>query len=344
MENTAPFDFELPAALIAQQPLPERSASRLLVSYRDGALTDRCMRELPGLLRPGDLVVVNDSRVLNARLAGRKESGASVELLLERIEAPDQALVQMRANRPARPGARILFADGSSAEVVGRELPFFRLRFSAPVLSLLERLGQVPLPPYIRRPDASSDRERYQTVYAREPGSVAAPTAGLHFDAPLLAALEQAGVGLGRLTLHVGAGTFRPVQPEQVASRRLHAEYLQVDEALCARVAATRAAGGRVVAVGTTVVRGLETAARGGELAPYAGETSLFLMPGDRFRVTSLLLTNFHLPGSSLLWLVAAFAGTARIAAAYQHAIDQAYRFFSYGDAMLLERADEAGA
>ena len=339
-----PFAFELPEELIAQAPLPERSASRLLHVGAEGSLDDRVMRAFPDLLRPGDLLVLNDTRVLHARLAARKTTGARVELLLERVLQPDLALMQMRSNRAARPGMRLLLEDGSEAEVTGREPPFFLLRFTEPVLAVLERLGHVPLPPYIRRPDAAADRDRYQTVYARAAGSVAAPTAGLHFDESLLAAVRTAGANIGYLTLHVGAGTFRPVQPGQIASRRLHAESLEVSPALCEAVARARAAGGRVIAVGTTVVRGLETAAQGGVLAPWQGETELFLMPGDRFRVVDAMLTNFHLPGSSLLLLVAAFAGTGPVAAAYRHAVAQRYRFFSYGDAMFLHRAALAGA
>jgi S-adenosylmethionine:tRNA ribosyltransferase-isomerase len=338
-----PFQFELPGELVAQAPLPERSASRLLHVCPDGGLEDRVMRTFPELLRPGDLLVLNDTRVLNARLAARKETGAAVELLLERVLQPDLALMQLRSNRSPRPGTRLLLEDGSAAEVTGREPPFFLLRFADPVLRVLERLGHVPLPPYIRRADVASDRERYQTVYARAAGSVAAPTAGLHFDEPLLAAVRAAGAAIGYLTLHVGAGTFRPVQPEQLASRRLHAEWLEVGPELCEAAARARAAGGRVIAVGTTAVRGLETAAQGGQLAPWQGETELFLMPGDRFRVVDAMLTNFHLPGSSLLLLVAAFAGAGRVGAAYRHAVAQRYRFFSYGDAMFLHRAAEAG-
>jgi len=337
-----PFAIDVPPELVAQQPLAQRSASRLLHVLEDGGCADLQIEDLPQLLRAGDLLVLNDTRVLPARLHGRKASGGAVELLLERILAPCEARMQLRASRAPRSGTRIIIDERAEAMVSGRDGPFFLLRFSEPVQQVLERCGHVPLPPYIRRDDQPADRERYQTVFSRQQGSVAAPTAGLHFDSALLAAIAAAGVETAFLTLHVGAGTFRPVQPEQLESRRLHAEQLCVPAELCAAVARTRAAGGRVIAVGTTVVRGLETAAAGGELVPFAGETELFLLPGDRFRVVDALLTNFHLPGSSLLLLVAAFAGSETIRLAYAHAIASNYRFFSYGDAMLLHCAPES--
>jgi len=335
--DPAEFDYDLPAGLIAQAPPPERAASRLLALGAGPALRDLAFPDLAGLLRPGDLLVVNETRVIPARLFGRKASGGRIELLLERVLADDLALVQLRASHAPGPGARLELDGDATAEVVERRGPFTVLRFRERVLDVLERAGHVPLPPYIRRPDAAADRERYQTLFARLPGSVAAPTAGLHFDAPLLARLAALGVGRATVTLHVGAGTFAPLREEQLASGRLHAERVEVPTATVDAVAATRRAGGRVVAVGTTVVRALESAAAGGSLAPYAGETDLFIRPGYAFRAVDALVTNFHLPRSSLLMLVAAFGGRERVLAAYRHAVAQGYRFFSYGDAMFLE-------
>jgi S-adenosylmethionine:tRNA ribosyltransferase-isomerase len=334
----ADFNFALPPELIAQQPLPERTASRLLELAPDGALVDRHVADLPGLLRAGDLLVVNDSRVLPARLHGAKASGGRIEMLLERVLSADEALVQLRSSHAPKPGA-VLFFDGEvEATVLRRQDEFFVLRFARPVVEVLDQAGHVPLPPYIRRSDETADRERYQTVYARERGSVAAPTAGLHFNAELLAGLSAQGVGFGRLTLHVGAGTFAPLRPQHLKTGRLHAERLTVSAELCAAVADCRARGGRVVAVGTTAVRGLETAAASGVLRPFDGETSLFIRPGYRFQVVDALLTNFHLPESSLLMLVAAFGGMERVMATYREAVLRRYRFFSYGDAMFLCR------
>lgn len=336
--DPADFNFELPPELIAQQPLPERTASRLLEVGAGGVLNDRQFAELPGLLRPGDLLVVNDTRVLPARLYGAKASGGRVEMLLERVLSPDEALVQLRSSHAPKPGSSLNFDGGVSATVLRRQDEFFVLRFARPVVELLDEAGHVPLPPYIRRTDESADRERYQTVYARERGSVAAPTAGLHFDAALLARLSAQGVAFGRLTLHVGAGTFAPLRPHHLKTGRLHAERLGVSAELCAAVADCRARGGRVVAVGTTAVRGLETAGASGVLRPFDGETSLFIRPGYRFQVVDALVTNFHLPESSLLMLVAAFGGMEPVMAAYREAVARRYRFFSYGDAMFLCR------
>jgi S-adenosylmethionine:tRNA ribosyltransferase-isomerase len=338
----ADVDYELPEALIAQVPLAERSASRLLALGTGGALADLRFADLPVLLRAGDLLVVNRSRVVPARIFGRKQSGGRIELLLERVLDADVALAQLRASHAPRPGGKVELDGGAVAEVLERRGPFTVLRFSAPVLEVLERAGHVPLPPYIRRPDAASDRDRYQTVFAREPGSVAAPTAGLHFDAPLLARLDALGVARAEVTLHVGAGTFAPLRDEQLATGRLHAERVEVGAATVAAVAAAKARGGRVVAVGTTVVRALESAAAGGALEPLAGETDLFIRPGYRFGVVDALVTNFHLPRSSLLMLVAAFGGLERVLAAYRHAVAERYRFFSYGDAMFLEHGENA--
>lgn len=333
------FDFHLPPELIAQQPLEPRTAARLLCIDRAGALDswrDRHVHELPALLRAGDLLVFNDTRVLHARLLGRKATGGKVEALIERIVTPTRALAQLRANKPPRAGEALHFAD-VVATVRGRADEFFELDFGAlAVTAVLDRIGLLPLPPYIERAATGADAKRYQTVFARAPGAVAAPTAGLHFDRALLAALAAAGIGRTYITLHVGAGTFQPLRTGDLRAHRMHREWLEVTPAACAEIAAARAAGGRIVAVGTTVVRALETAAAGGALAPYSGETEIFIYPGYAFRVIDGLLTNFHLPQSSLLMLVAAFAGTDRVLAAYRHAVAARYRFFSYGDAMLL--------
>ncbi|MCC6201764.1 MAG: tRNA preQ1(34) S-adenosylmethionine ribosyltransferase-isomerase QueA [Gammaproteobacteria bacterium] len=337
------FRYELPEALIAQYPVEPRTASRLLcVGAARGDLIDRIFADLPELLRPGDLLIGNDTRVIPARLFGRKESGGAVEILIERVLADGEALAQIRASKSPRPGGRIRLDDGSELEVQGRAGAFFRLRSLAePFPTLLRRLGHVPLPPYIRRADETQDGARYQTVYATRDGAVAAPTAGLHFDTALLARLAERGVEFGRGTLHVGAGTFQPIRVESLAEHVMHEEVLQVSPELCAQVAATRARGGRVVAIGTTVVRALETAALGGTLGPFDGTTRLFIRPWFRFRVVDALLTNFHLPESTLLLLVCAFGGYARVLRAYRHAVAAGYRFFSYGDAMWLPKCDD---
>jgi len=338
--DSGDFHFELPAGQIAQQPLADRSASRLLSVPPDGAsCEDLRITDLGRLLRPGDLLVMNDTKVIPARLYGRKVTGGRVEMLLERQLGVDLALVQLKASRAPGVGGQIGFDGGVLATVEERRDGFFVLRFSGPVERVLEEHGHMPLPPYIERADDALDRVRYQTVFAREPGAVAAPTAGLHFDTPQLSELCAQGIELAFLTLHVGAGTFQPLRPQQIESGQLHAERVEVSSALCRSVAATRERGGRVVAVGTTVVRGLETAAQSGRLAPYSGETTLFIRPGYSFKVVDALLTNFHLPESSLLMLVCAFAGSRSILAAYAHAVASGYRFFSYGDAMFCERA-----
>ncbi len=331
------FDFDLPRELIAQVPLPERSASRLLtVTGSDCRLSDHTFAELPALLDPGDLLVINDTRVLAARLHGRKSSGGAIEMLLERLTGSRTALVQLRASRAPRTGAILHFADGAQATVEGRHAELFELCFNRDLMPYLERHGETPLPPYIDRPPSEADAARYQTVFARAPGAVAAPTAGLHFDDNLLGALAARGITHADLTLHVGLGTFAPIRAQDVDSHRLHAERAIVSEALCEQIAMTKERGRRVIAVGTTVVRALETAARGGELAPFSGETQLFIYPGFDFRVIDALVTNFHLPRSTLLMLVAAFAGRECILSAYRHAVEERYRFFSYGDAMLI--------
>jgi S-adenosylmethionine:tRNA ribosyltransferase-isomerase len=344
------FHFELPEALIAQRPVTPRSASRLLaLDGESGVLGDRTFRELPLLLREGDVLVFNDTRVVPARVRGTKDTGGKVELLLERAESADTALVQARASKGLKPGATVRLPGGHSARMLEREGDLFRLKFSGEVLDFFEAHGEVPLPPYIVRPPDGADREQYQTVYARIPGAVAAPTAGLHFDAGLLAEIEARGVRSAFVTLHVGAGTFQPVRADDIDAHEMHREYLEVGAGACAAINAARAAGGRVIAVGTTVVRSLETAAAalGGtgrvrELAPYRGATRLFIRPGYRFRAIDALVTNFHLPESTLLMLCAAFVGTAALKRAYAHAVTARYRFFSYGDAMFVTPARDA--
>ncbi|MBD8899783.1 tRNA preQ1(34) S-adenosylmethionine ribosyltransferase-isomerase QueA [Rhodanobacter sp. DHG33] len=333
------FDFDLPRELIAQAPLPERSASRLLLlDVPADRREDRMFRELPGFLRPGDLLVFNDTRVLPARLYGRKDTGGAVEILIERVTGAHEAVVQLGVSKKPKEGGRIELADGSHAVVLGRDEGFFRLRFEAPepLEKLLLKLGEMPLPPYIERHADAADMERYQTVYARAPGAVAAPTAGLHFDEPLLAALRDLGVAFGYVTLHVGAGTFQPVREDNLSDHHMHREWLNVGAGLVEQIRRTRAAGGRVIAVGTTVVRALESATVDGVLHPFAGETQIFIFPG--YRITSIdgLITNFHLPQSTLLMLVSALAGREYMLGAYRHAVEQRYRFFSYGDAMLI--------
>ncbi|MGH8292760.1 MAG: tRNA preQ1(34) S-adenosylmethionine ribosyltransferase-isomerase QueA [Gammaproteobacteria bacterium] len=338
------FHYALPPELIAQHPLPERTASRLLVlDGASGKYTDRTFHELPQWLRPGDLLVFNDTRVIPARLFGRKPGGGKLELLIERILDTHTALVQARASKPLRIGMPLRIADATDARVVGRDGEFFRLEFPAAALpEFLYQFGHVPLPPYIRHDDQAEDRERYQTVYARVPGAVAAPTAGLHFDPALLDELTGRGVRREFVTLHVGAGTFQPVREEDVLQHHMHGEQACVSRAVCGAVAETRRRGGRVVAVGTTAVRSLEAAAAGGVLTPFSGDTALFIYPGYQFRVVDALITNFHLPESTLLMLVCAFAGRELVLAAYRHAVEARYRFFSYGDAMLVTPASGA--
>jgi len=344
------FAFDLPQELIAQAPLAERSASRLLVLDSDDRLRDCAMRDLPQWLRPGDLLVLNDTRVVAARVQGVKPTGGQVEIFLERVlpgdggaagreDAPGgtgrHALVQLRASKAIRPGLTIRTAGGDVEVLAARE-DLWEVHLPEAALEFFERWGEVPLPPYIqRRPDAA-DRERYQSIFARDPGAVAAPTASLHFDAPLLAALQGRGVERAFVTLHVGAGTFQPVRTRDLEAHVLHAERAAVPEATCEAMARARARGGRVVAVGTTVVRALESAWSYDRIAPWSGETRLFIKPGFRFQVVDGLLTNFHLPESTLLMLVCAFAGRERVLEAYAHAVRGRYRFFSYGDAMLI--------
>ena len=339
------FYFELPPALIAQHPSPQRSQSRLLcLDGQSGSMQDRGFTELPALLQAGDLLVFNDTRVIPARLLGHKHSGGKVEVLVERLLDDRRALGYVRASKPPKIGSRFTLtgqtAAPAAATVLGRKDDLFELRFedSRSVLEIVETLGHTPLPPYISRPADQADDERYQTVYARHKGAVAAPTAGLHFDRPLLDLLAQRGIESAYITLHVGAGTFHPVRVDTIEEHKMHSEWAVVPEQVCAQVRATRARGGRVVAVGTTSARALESAAQGGELQPFQGETNIFIYPGYRFRTIDALLTNFHLPESTLLMLVCAFAGTERVLAAYRHAVEKGYRFFSYGDAMFLTK------
>lgn len=336
------FDFVLPPELVAQHPAAERSASRLLDG--SGPLpVDRVFRDLPALLSPGDLLVVNDTRVIKARLLGEKPTGGAVEALVERVfPGTHEVWAHLRASKSPRPGTVVRFAEAFDAQVLGRAGPedaLFHLRFPDDPFALLARHGHVPLPPYITHADSADDEARYQTLFAARPGAVAAPTASLHFDEAVLAALAARGVQRATVTLHVGAGTFQPVRSENLAEHRMHSEWYEVPSATVEAIAATRAAGGRIVSAGTTALRALESAARDGGLRARQGETDLFITPGFEFRVVDRLVTNFHLPKSTLMLLVSAFAGHAHVMALYRHAIESRYRFFSYGDAMLLSRA-----
>ncbi|WP_308390092.1 tRNA preQ1(34) S-adenosylmethionine ribosyltransferase-isomerase QueA [Acidithiobacillus sp. AMEEHan] len=336
--RTSDFHYELPEELIAQEPLAERAASRmLLLDPKSQTWQDQQVRELPGILRPGDLLVFNDTRVLPARLHARKVTGGAVELLLERLIDDREALFLARASKALCSGMQLLLADGSMATVRERQgMQIWLQRDVGDWLALLEAHGEVPLPPYIRRPADAADRERYQTIFGREPGAVAAPTAGLHFDAALLTAFAERGITHCFVTLHVGAGTFLPVREDDIEKHQMHAEISRVTSETVQAVQETKARGGRVIAVGTTACRALESAAMDGSLRPFADETRLFLYPGKKFHVIDALFTNFHLPESTLMMLVSALAGRELILAAYRHAVAQRYRFFSYGDAMLI--------
>lgn len=339
--SPADFDYELPEQLIARYPVAKRTQSRLLIASQAG-FVDAQFADIGQCLRPGDLLIANDTRVIPARLFGHKASGGAIEILLERIGENNEAIAQIRASKSPQAGGELTIArrDGGepfNAQVISRDDRFFRLRFAQNLQQVLEAAGHVPLPPYIDRSDELLDQSRYQTVYAQHLGAVAAPTAGLHFDEDLLAALRTQGVAIDYVTLHVGAGTFQPLTEAQLESGTLHAERIHVSEALCAKIAATKAAGGRIVCVGTTTLRALESAAAAsGQCEPFEGETNIFIRPGYRFRVADALITNFHLPKSSLMMLVSAFAGHDLIMRAYAHAVDAGYRFFSYGDAMAL--------
>ena len=334
------FECELPSRLIAQHPSPARSASRLL-RVGAGTIADRHFSELPDLLSPGDLLVFNDTKVIKARLFGKKETGGHIEVLIERLLSEREALAQVHAGRPAKPGSTLRLAGGLNVRVLRRVDEFYHLSFpeGASVLELLERHGSVPLPPYITHAPQVEDERRYQTVYARSPGAIAAPTAGQHFDEPLLAALAQRGLESAYVTLHVGAGTFQPVRVKNLAEHRMRGERYEIPDATAAAIESARRRGGRIVAVGTTTVRCLEaSAAAHGVPVAGAAETDLFIAPGFEFRVVDRLVTNFHLPRSTLLVLVSAFAGIEPVRRAYRHAIDKRYRFYSYGDAMLVDK------
>ena len=341
--RTSDFDFELPPELVAQFPASQRSGSRLLcLDGNSGALEDRLFRDLPSLLSPGDLLVFNDTRVIKARLSGHKESGGKIEVLVERMLDERRALAHVRASHAPRPGSRLIVADAVEVEVLGRQDDLYELRFlgERSLADVLEKYGRLPLPPYITHAAGSDDEERYQTVYARNPGAVAAPTAGLHFDDDTMQALLARGIETAFVTLHVGAGTFQPVRVEDVAEHKMHSEWYEIPQATVDSIARTRQRGGKVVAVGTTAMRALESAAQHGEIAAGSGDTDIFITPGYRFQIVNRLLTNFHLPRTTLLMLVSAFGGAAHIREAYRHAVAERYRFFSYGDAMLIERQD----
>lgn len=337
--QVADFHFQLPDALIARHPLAERRASRLLVlDGETGELSHRNFADLLEHVRSGDLMVFNNTRVIPARLFGQKATGGKLEILVERVLGSRSVLAHIRSSKSPKAGSKILLEGGGEAEMIARHDALFELEFDEDVLPLLERIGHMPLPPYIDRADDAADRERYQTVYAQRAGAVAAPTAGLHFDEALLQTLREAGVETAYVTLHVGAGTFQPVRVERIEEHHMHREWLEVTQDVVDAVAACRARGGRVIAVGTTSVRSLETAARDGELRPFSGDTDIFIYPGKTFHVVDALVTNFHLPESTLLMLVSAFAGYPETMAAYAEAVAQRYRFFSYGDAMFITR------
>jgi S-adenosylmethionine:tRNA ribosyltransferase-isomerase len=333
------FHYQLPAELIAQRPLAQRSASRLMVlAAEERAPCDLMFSDLPRLLRPNDLLVFNNTRVMRARLFGHKATGGRVEILIERLLTPDEALAHVRASKPPKAGSLIDLAGGGQLQVVLRDGGLTRVRTrDARFSDLMAAQGHIPLPPYITRGDDASDDTRYQTLFARHEGAVAAPTAGLHFDEGLLDALPGLGVDRAEVTLHVGTGTFQPVRVDDLDEHVMHKEWLEVNEQVCEKACRARRSGGRIIAVGTTAVRSLETAALGGELAPFRGDSQIFIRPGFQFRCVDAMITNFHLPESTLLMLVSAFAGHERILTAYRHAIAERYRFFSYGDAMLLE-------
>lgn len=335
------FSFELPEQLIASEPQAERSASRLLcMDKQNGTLSHYIFKDILQLLNPGDLLVFNNTRVIPARLFGQKDSGGKVEVLVERLLNEQRFLAHIRASKAPKVGTELLLEQEARVRMVARHDSLFELEYLAtePVLSMLERLGHMPLPPYIARPDTEADKARYQTVYNQKPGAVAAPTAGLHFDEPLLAALQQKGIEFAYVTLHVGAGTFQPVRVDEISAHKMHSEYFEVEQQVVDAIAACKARGNRVVAVGTTSVRSLESAAmqHGGVLAPFSGDTAIFIYPGYQFKVIDALITNFHLPESTLIMLVSALSSREHIMVAYQTAIAEKYRFYSYGDAMFI--------
>jgi S-adenosylmethionine:tRNA ribosyltransferase-isomerase len=337
------FDFELPPELIARYPLAKRSASRLLcIPSKQQEILHREFSSLADLLNDGDLLVFNDTRVIPARLTGYKNTGGQVEILVERILDDQRILAQVRASKPLQLGSYIALPQNHFLEVINRHNQFYELRYrdasSQPILEMIESLGEIPLPPYMHRSPEEADKERYQTIYAKHKGSVAAPTAGLHFDEETLEKLQAKKIDMGYLTLHVGAGTFSPVRVENLHEHKMHAEYLDVSAELCTKIAGAKARGKRVISVGTTSLRALETASQSGSIQPYRGETSIFIYPGYQFRCADALITNFHLPRSTLLMLVCAFGGFDKVMHAYREAVRQSYRFYSYGDAMWVER------
>lgn len=341
--KTSDFGFELPDELIARFPMAERSASRMLCLNGDtGALDHKIFRDIENLLEPGDLLVFNNTRVIPARIYGQKASGGKLEALIERVVDQHHVLAHLKSSRSPKPGQMIQLA-GADVEVTGRQGALFELHFKdeRPVLDILEEQGEMPLPPYMDREEQEEDKERYQTVYAEKDGAVAAPTAGLHFDDPLMERLKAKGIEFGFVTLHVGAGTFQPVKVDDVTQHEMHAEYVEVDEALCEQVRAARARGNRVVAVGTTSVRSLESASQSGEIQPFYDDTRIFIYPGYEFKSVDALITNFHLPESTLIMLVSAFAGKSHVMNAYEVAVQERYRFFSYGDCMFISASQK---
>lgn len=344
--RTTEFDFYLPSELIAQFPTKERSASRLLrLNGNNGLISNEQFIDICQFIDAGDLMIFNNTKVIKARLTGQKQSGGAIEALIERIIDEHHVLAHVRASRSPKPGSRLIFANAFEAEVEAREDDLFLLRIDStkPILELLDECGTLPLPPYITHAADEFDDERYQTVFAKDPGAVAAPTAGLHFDDSVINKLKAKGVKIAYVTLHVGAGTFQPVRVDNINEHKMHSELYSVPAETLALIEATQCSGKKVTAIGTTALRALESAARSGKLLDGNGETDIFITPGYKFKVVDRLLTNFHLPKSTLLMLVSAFAGLENIKKAYQHAIDQKYRFFSYGDAMLIERSDKAG-
>ncbi|WP_394183509.1 tRNA preQ1(34) S-adenosylmethionine ribosyltransferase-isomerase QueA [Marinomonas posidonica] len=341
------YHFDLPDSLIANYPTPDRTASRLL--HLDGPSGEVVHRQFPDVLdlvQAGDLMVFNNTRVIPARVFGQKESGGKVEILVERVTSSHEVLAHVRASKSPKEGTKIFLGQDKGEQIeatmLGRSGALFHLAFQEPVLDILTRVGHMPLPPYIERPDEDSDQERYQTVYNEKPGAVAAPTAGLHFDDALLTKLKDKGVEVAFVTLHVGAGTFQPMKVDNVEDHIMHAEYVEVDEQVVQQVQATKARGGRVIAVGTTSVRSLESASQSGQIAPMQGDTSIFIYPGYEFKTVDALVTNFHLPESTLIMLISAFAGYQQVMSAYRVAVEQKYRFFSYGDAMFITRNAQA--
>ncbi len=332
------YYFDLPENLIAQKPIDERCSSKLLCVHNDN-FNDRVFSELPEMLSKNDLLVLNNTKVIPSRLFGIKSTGGRVEILLERILDKDVALVQTKSNRRPRSGALIKLNNKTTIKVLAIERDFLRVKFSEPIINILNEIGHIPLPPYIKRTPNEDDKDRYQTVFAEKLGAVAAPTAGLHFNRKLLKTIQDKGIKTGMVTLHIGAGTFMPLREEQLKTKQLHKEHVIVGDELCRKIEHTASKGGRIVAVGTTVTRALESAASSGTIKPKCGDTNLFIYPGFEFKIVDAIITNFHLPGSSLIMLVSAFIGRDKIKKAYQHAINRGYRFYSYGDAMFLEQS-----